>query len=208
MPAADRSARRLWSRAWTLVALTVACAVACALLQLFAVRPFLPPAGHGATLAGEATVMEGAAARLPMARPPVPGAAVGPRHRARGAGRQPGRARGPAAGRRRPARPQPADGPRASICRRRHRDADDAMRRWRDAYRLGTRGPLDVRVRHADGARRTWCASSVRRPGRCRGRRGLAPLRGPSRARSSRCSRLSGPRWCCCCCGRAMRRHC
>ena len=32
------------------------------------------------------------------------------------------------------------------------RDGEDAMRRWREAYRLGMRGPLDVSVRHADGA--------------------------------------------------------
>ncbi len=31
-------------------------------------------------------------------------------------------------------------------------DATEAMRQWREAYRLGTRGPLEVGVRHADGS--------------------------------------------------------
>ena len=157
-PPPIRSARRL-VRAWILVALVVACAVACALLQLFAVRPFLPPAGHGATLAGEATVMEGVAARLPMARPPVPGALSGhvtvrdapAGSPAAAAGLRPGdvvlHARNLLTG-------------HAVDLSSPPEDPDDAMRRWREAYRLGTRGPLDVRVRRADGttglaARRT-----------------------------------------------------
>ncbi|MBK5298768.1 MAG: hypothetical protein JJE40_16555, partial [Vicinamibacteria bacterium] len=62
--AADRSATRL-TRAWSLVALAVVLAVACALLQLFAVRPFLPPAGHGAVREVEAASPAGAGGLRP-----------------------------------------------------------------------------------------------------------------------------------------------
>ena len=51
------------------MALAVGLAAACTMLQIFGVRPSLPPAGHGATLVGEATVLKGAGARAPLARP-------------------------------------------------------------------------------------------------------------------------------------------
>ena len=56
------------------------------------------------------------------------------------------------------------------------RRREDAMRRWREAYRLGTRGPLDVSVRHADGSAAQVRRWNGRRPGRCRGRRRLGAV--------------------------------
>jgi eukaryotic-like serine/threonine-protein kinase len=149
-PATDRSAARL-IRAWTLVALAVGLAVACTLLQIFGVRPFLPPAGHGATLAGEATVLKGAAAHAALARPPVPSAMAGrvtirdvpSGSAAADAGLRRGdivvHARSLLTGHAVDLSSPPAD-------------ATDAMRQWREAYRVGTRGPLEVGVRHADGS--------------------------------------------------------
>lgn len=148
------------TRAWSLVALVVALAVACDLLQFLAVRPFLPPAGHGATLAGEATVLEGAAARVALTRPPLPSAMSGrvtlrevpAGSPAAAAGLREGdqvlHARNALTGNEVDLASPPAD-------------AADALRRWREAYRLGTRGPLDVRVRHPGGEER---AARVERP--------------------------------------------
>ena len=159
MPAADRSVFR-FTRIWALVAFVVTCAVACVLLQLFAVRPFLPPAGHGSTLDGEAPALKGTAVRLPMTRPPVPGALsdrvtvreVPADSTAAAAGLRPGdvvlHARNLLTGRDVDLSTPPED-------------ASDAMRRWRQAYWLGTRGPLEVRVRHADGTEATL---QVQRP--------------------------------------------
>ena len=150
MPPAPGSSATSLVRPWTLVALTVAGGVACTLLQMFAVRPFLSPAGHGATLAGEATAIEGAAARLPLTRPPVPGALSG--HVT--VVDVPAGSPADEAGLREgdvvlSARNEP-DG-RAVDLSSPPRDADATVRRWRDAYRLGTRGPLELNVRHAEG---------------------------------------------------------
>jgi hypothetical protein len=148
VPPADAVTRL--ARAWILVALVVALAVACVVLQLVAVRPFLPPAGHGAALSGEATVLEGAANRAALARPPVPTAmsghvtirAVPAGSAAAQAGLRPGdtvlHARNLLTGHAVDLATPPAN-------------ASDAMLRWREAYRLGTGGPLDVGIRHADG---------------------------------------------------------
>ena len=142
---------RLALRAWALVAFAVACAVACTLLQLLVVRPFLPPAGHGATFAGDPTVLEGARAGAMLARPPVPSAMAGgvtvlevpPGSAAAAAGLRRGdivvHARSLLTGHAVDLASPPGD-------------ATDAMQRWREAYRLGTRGPLEVGLRHADGS--------------------------------------------------------
>lgn len=129
----------------------VGAAVACALLQWFAVRPYLPPAGHGATLSGEGTVLASRLGRLSLARPPEPGALSGavmvrevpPESAAAAAGLRPGdRVLGA-----------------TSLVTGRSVDlatppdaAADAMRRWREAYWLGVRGPLEVRVERPSGA--------------------------------------------------------
>jgi hypothetical protein len=147
---ADQARSRLM-RAWSLVALAVALAVACTLLQLFAVRPFRPPAGHGATFSGDGTVLQGSTTRAALARPPVPSAMAGrvvvrqapSGSAAAAAGLRPGDTvldtRSLLTGHAVDLASPPAD-------------ARDVVRRWREAYRLGTRGPLEVRLRRADGS--------------------------------------------------------
>jgi len=147
-------------RAWALVALAVAGAVACLLLQVFAVRPFLPPAGHGAAIDAESPLLEGVAPRLPLVRPPTPEAFAGgvrvldvpPASAAAAAGVRAGdrilHARNLSTGQTIDRATPPKDGL-------------EAVQAWRDAYRLGPRGPLDVTLAHADG---TVVTTRVERP--------------------------------------------
>jgi predicted Ser/Thr protein kinase len=138
------------SRSSALATLVAAGAVACVLLQLFVVRPHLPPAGHGAVLAGEAALLDAATVRLPLARPPAPDMLAGPvvvrevtpGGSAAAAGVRPGdvilSARNLDTGRVAELASPPADD-------------TEAMRRWRAAYRLGPSGPLEVRVGRPGG---------------------------------------------------------
>ena len=131
------------------MALSVGLAVACLLLQLFAVRPFLPPAGHGATLDGETPLLKGS-------RPAAAGASAG----ARGVCRGRDRPRGPAGSAAPAAGLRPGDRvlhirnllTGHAVDRAPPSDALEAVRAWREAYRLGPRGALDVSGRHADGS--------------------------------------------------------
>ena len=138
-------------RAWGLVAGAVAGAVACALLQLLLVRPFLPPAGHGATLQAGSTVLEGVTGRLTVARPPSPAAAARGIVVAHAPAGSAAAAAGLRAGDRilhvanlRNGRTLDVSSPPA--------DGIETVARWRDAYWLSTRGPVRMRVAR-DGAR-------------------------------------------------------
>jgi tRNA A-37 threonylcarbamoyl transferase component Bud32 len=138
------------TRAWTLVAVAVVFAVVCALIQLSAVRPYLAPAGHGATLEGSTTGLKVTGPRLPMARPPTPGSLgvhitvreVPESSPAAAAGLRKGdviiRAQNLLTGRSVGVATEP-------------RDTAEAMLRWRDAYWLGTKGPLDLLVTRDGG---------------------------------------------------------
>ncbi len=148
------------TRAWIFVALAVAGAGACLLFQAFSVRPFLPPAGHGAAIDAETPLLEGVAPRLPLARPPAPEAFargiivvdVPERTAAAAAGVRPGdrvlRIRNLSTGRTVDRSTPPRDGL-------------EAVRAWRDAYRLGPRGAIEVTLARADG---TVTTTRVERP--------------------------------------------
>ena len=132
------------ARARTSVVFLVTLALGCALLQFLTVRPFLPPAGHGATLAGKSTILDSISAGQLMARPPVPTAISGsivvgdvpPESAAAAAGLRPGDVVVSA----------------TNLLTNRTLDlsapssGEEALRLWREAYWLGTRGPLDVRL--------------------------------------------------------------
>jgi predicted Ser/Thr protein kinase/GAF domain-containing protein len=143
-------ASRLRRRAWSLAAAVVALAAACALLQLFAIRPFLPPAGHGARLAGESSVLEGVALRLLTARPPAPPALSGPVVVRQVPDGSPAAAAGLREGDVILRATNLLTAQRVDLSAPAETELA-ALQRWRDAYWLGTRGALEVDVARGDG---------------------------------------------------------
>jgi hypothetical protein len=147
---------------WWATALVVAFGIVHATLQISATRPFLPPAGGGAILAGDIIQSGPGAGRLLLARPPVldantssPAPVVGevlPGSPAALAGIQKGDTllRSPT-----PTRAGASRLPRTA-------DPQQAIAAWRDAYWLGVSGPVDVTLRDAQG--RTRQAHVVREP--------------------------------------------
>ena len=138
-------------RARAVVVLAVGLALACALLQVLTVRPFLAPAGHGATLVKDGTVLEAAGAGQSMARPPDPSAMSGA---VLVSAVEPG-SPASAAGLRRNDVVLGASnlltGQSVDLSHPAH-DGSETLRRWRDSYWLGTRGPLEVRLQRAGAA--------------------------------------------------------
>ena len=147
---------------WWATALVVAFGIVHTALQISATRPFLPPAGGGAILAGDIIQSGPGAGRLLLARPPVldakpasPAPVVGevlPGSPAALAGIQKGDTL---------LQVTNADTGR-SVTFAPHADPQQAIAAWRDAYWVGVSGPVDVTLRDAQG--RTRQAHVVREP--------------------------------------------
>ena len=164
MPPAPEPARleRLPRFAWAIIAI-VALSVLYTVIQVGLVRPYLWPAGTGATLAGDPT------AHLPLkARPPdvVRNFTSAPEI-TRVAARSPADAAGIVAGRRLHAE-QRDDGRGSVTFDARLRTEAGRVEVWREMYRLGVSGTVDWEVeadgRRSPGSRSTDHRSSGRTP--------------------------------------------
>ena len=158
-PASQAAAR---APGWWATALVVAFGIVHTTLQISATRPFLPPAGGGAILAGDIIQSGPGAGRLLLARPPVLDANTG--------------SPAPVVGEVLPGSPAALAGvqkgdtllqvtnadTRRSVTFAPHADPQQAIAAWRDAYWLGVSGPVDVTLRDAQG--RTRRAHVVREP--------------------------------------------
>jgi eukaryotic-like serine/threonine-protein kinase len=144
--------RRPLPRGFWLVGTILFCCVLSAFLQSELVRPYLPPAGHGATLGGDSTLAGSGEGRLLVARPPAIGDhALGAAIVRSVAPASPAALAGIRAGDEIRSARQGQHGRRVDLGTLATGDAEQQIRVWRDAYWLGVSGDLQVDVQPADG---------------------------------------------------------